>query len=122
MLQSMGSQRAGHDRVTELKSEEGCHSSSFGLEIVLCVGTGETQRQDMDIVPAITGGARSLGDSAVSLAEGHWACTLSRERGMPRLELQRERRKGRACHAPGAAHDNTKHLTQIKTQMLIFGS
>lgn len=34
----------------------------------------------------------------------------------------RERRKGRACHAPGAAHDNTKHLTQIKTQMLIFGS
>ena len=95
MLQSMGSQRAGHDRVTELKSEEGCHSSSFGLEIVLCVGTGETQRQDMDIVPAITGGARSLGDSAVSLAEGHWACTLSRERGMPRLELQRDRRKGR---------------------------
>ena len=42
MLQSMGSQRAGHDRATELKSEEGCHGSSFGLEIVLFADVGET--------------------------------------------------------------------------------
>lgn len=34
----------------------------------------------------------------------------------------RERRKEELAMRSGAAHDNTKHLTQIKTQMLIFGT